>query len=441
MKNDVKNSAYRIKNNPISSAISLSSVECWGFGDQSIEKIVISNHNSEKTNFSLTGYKLKKEWSYGGYDAFDDFLLREGSYTASPQEISQPNVFSGESLCNTIEIEPYSMMVCEVSKDENILTAAFNIADDSEDVAIDNVITVTFSRNISVDLNEYLTITANDSAIGYTISKVADNKYEIIPQNGLKTDTDYKIILESFGGMGEDETLAFKTRPWRLYDNFTQTTHIATVLSAGDGYEITFQVLGETNFSIRGIPIYLMNKTVYYRNGNTVGNNSLYPNKALRVLGHYNFNETGGNFKVIVCGTEIALYGKSYSADRYEYIGTIYNVDHSSEEPSFDGKIQNINAKINPYPLTSLEFSVTEKGKQFYSNTMLPGENVVNIKADDDVCVIFAEYDEGRLVNSRMLKNEGEYSFVSENNDLQKVIYVWDSMDTIVPLQGSIFIN
>ncbi len=430
LKADLKNSGYRIKSNPLASNVKLPSADCWGFGNDSVEKIIIANRNSEPMRFSLSDYELKKEWSYGGENSFDHFLLWEGEYYDVPSEIPLPTEYSDEAFADIVELEPYSMTVCEINKKEDVITAAFNIEDGEVDVQTDKNIILTFSKGVNADLSQYITV--NNGEVPYTLEKIADNQYKIILINGLEKDTRYTIAVNEIA----NETVSFTTQKGSMAEYFTQERDIT---GEYDDYEVTFRTSGNAVINVRNIPIYIYGGVIYYNNGITKSNNSMSSSNISRPLGHYNFSSNGAYFKITASGTEIKVYAKASETDSYTLVGTIYNAPYNSEKFTYSSAVKDIVIKTNPKPVTSVEYSQTADGTEFLSNSMLADENTVNIKTQSDANLIYAEYNsDGTLKAVKTLTGETEYSFITDNDGLEKKIFIWDSVNGIKSLQDSI---
>ena len=432
IKNDTKNSGYRIKSNVSATSTMLPSADCWGFGDDTaLKKVVIANRTDEPMRFSLSGYQLSKEWSYGGADAFDGWLLWDKAYGALPDSISLPEELDGEAYSDIVELAPYSMAVCKVAVGDN-LTAAFSIADGENEVRTDRELILTLSKAASVE-KEDIVLLKDDVVVGFEISTISDNKYKLVPSGGWQNECVYSVKY------GETTNTTFTIKPYSLEEDFTEN---GSLLEAYDNYEVSFKALrAGAAIKVRNVSVYIYNGVVFYNNGTEKSNNSLGVNS--RPLGHYDGNATDTEFKITACGSELNVYAGKNGV--FTPVGTIYNAKRVASRPGYSVlQLYSVEIKISNKPIRNIEFYVNKNNEDFYSNVSVEAESELRISTDgSEGQLIYAVYDSNGVLKSAeiLTGTDGEYKTMDSEDGCLSRLYTWFDVYMMKSLQNSIVIR
>lgn len=97
-------------------------IEAWGLGDENdVKKVILSNHTNVVQTATLSGAQLKPEWSYGGSadKVVPDWMINR-NYTnwfanEGVDTSLKPDTHSGAQYSDSVEIPPYTIMVCDVN--------------------------------------------------------------------------------------------------------------------------------------------------------------------------------------------------------------------------------------------------------------------------------------------------------------------------------------
>lgn len=95
-------------------------VDAWGFGtDDSITKVVISNHSSEPAKVRLDGYDMAVEWSYGGEHPLGRHYMQSNEYWYNADSSILIPDYTKYDADSEITIPEYSVVVCSLSRNLN----------------------------------------------------------------------------------------------------------------------------------------------------------------------------------------------------------------------------------------------------------------------------------------------------------------------------------
>ncbi len=104
-----------VSQGPELAMIKFENVAAWGFGDgKGIKQAVFLNRTPNAAKAELAGRKLRKIWSYGGRQAFPEFLNYSKEWTAPPAVNPEPDRTPG-AISASVELAPYSMLVADVA--------------------------------------------------------------------------------------------------------------------------------------------------------------------------------------------------------------------------------------------------------------------------------------------------------------------------------------
>ncbi len=436
--------------------VDMNDVGAWGFGDENGAKyIVFSNRTDKDKKISVDGRKVKKVWSYGGTAAepLGNYLTCGGLLSDMPQAVEEPTEYNS-GFESYADLKGYSLTVCEIRQSSDI-TAVCNAADDW-DFEIDGSPVIAIS-NGTFDSNSFkLYLNGTEIPAKCTVSQ---NTVKIAPREKWQYDAHYKIVCDTSAGGREFEFTTVKAPSERNYVNKLTESRLdigSWKSTKIDGEWHDFELNFDLNWS--STSKYLQ---INFRKGslrimkNSQNRYSYFNGENDKCIGKFSDALTNNfeSIKLIVSGGRARLYEKLPSDELYSLVGEIENLEDVSSAVSFYGPADCTitNLKVNaPEAIAAVGIYRMSGEEKIQTNRILKGENFVDISLDKStlkndgqviVSILDGEKTEKILLPEKISDEQYRFKYNCEKDSVSFKVFLWDSLNGLVPLDKAYFID